>query len=298
MTVLSAGMTHPAPRSRLRDMVRDHDTLLVVEELDPLLEEEVKIAAAEAGRAVRVLGKASGHLPACFEYEPRMVRNALARALELPVEEATPASVDDAPELPARPPVLCPGCPHRSVFAAIRLATKGEAIHLNDIGCYTLGYGPPLWSADYLLAMGSGITLAAGVEHTTDKPLVAFIGDSTFFHSGITGLINAIFNRHRLLLVVLDNRTTGMTGHQPSPGSGQRKGDVEVDGISIEEVARGCGAEFVEVIDPNEFRTSLDTFERALALDPDHEDAQHNLGLLEEIQRRAKEGEVVIEGRE
>ncbi len=283
VTVLEVAMTIPAPRRRLRELVRDHDTVLVVEELDPLLEEEVKIAAADEGREVKVLGKASGHLATYFEYGPRMVRAAVVealaagagvsarpraewgRALDVAVEEPPGAlAADDLPELPPRPPVLCPGCPHRSSFAALRLATKGNAVHLNDIGCYSLGYGPPLHSADYLLDMGAGITLAAGMESAADRPLVAFIGDSTFFHSGMTGLANAVFNRHRMVVVVLDNHTTGMTGHQPSPAAGTAGPDGH-PAIAIEAIARACGVEQVEVVDPNDFPAALATFERALA---------------------------------
>ena len=265
ITLLEVHMTVPAPRQRIRELVDRVDTVLVVEELDPLIEEEVKIAAAEAGRVVRVLGKSSGHLPSCFEYGPSMVRAALARVLDIDHEVVAPAVATAAlPELPARPPVLCPGCPHRSSFAALRLATKGDAIHLNDIGCYSLGYGPPLHSADYLLCMGAGITLAAGMETSTDKPLIAFIGDSTFFHSGMTGLANAVINRHRMVIVVLDNHTTGMTGHQPSPAA---EPTTDRPALAIEEIARACGAGFVEVTNPNDFRAALATFERALAHD-------------------------------
>ncbi len=265
ITLVEVHMTVPAPRQRLRKLVEGVDTVLVVEELDPLIEEEVKIAAADAGRVIRVLGKGSGHLPACFEYGPTMVREALARVLDIEHAVVAPAIATEAmPELPARPPVLCPGCPHRSSFAALRLATKGDAIHLNDIGCYSLGYGPPLHSADYLLCMGAGITLAAGMETSTDKPLIAFIGDSTFFHSGMTGLTNAVINRHRMVIVVLDNHTTGMTGHQPSPAAEPTSDRPPLD---IEDIARACGAGFVEVTDPNDFRAALSTFERALAYD-------------------------------
>ena len=139
--------------------------------------------------------------------------------------------LSDVPEIPQRPPNLCAGCSHRATFYEVKKAAEGmETIYPTDIGCYTLWLLPPLYSADFLICMGSSVGTAGGFSKATDKKVIAFIGDSTFFHSGIPGLINAVFNNHNFTLVILDNGTTAMTGHQPHPGVDMRSSAWTVSG--------------------------------------------------------------------
>jgi indolepyruvate ferredoxin oxidoreductase alpha subunit len=182
---------------------------------------------------------------------------------------AAPTVVDtsDLPELPQRPPNLCAGCSHRATFYAVAQASQGmETIHATDIGCYTLGFLPPLSMGDFLVCMGSSVGTGCGFSQATDKKVISFIGDSTFFHSGIAGLVNAVFNNHDLTLVILDNGTTAMTGHQPHPGVDMTALGMEGYGrISIEAVVRALGVEHVTVIRPYKVKKSIEAIRSALA---------------------------------
>ncbi len=259
VSVLKLGIPFPLARGLVFELIKECKEIVVVEELEPFLEDQVKAAVSEAGRTVRVRGKGDGLLPTAGEYGPALVRGALAEAagIEMPRRRAPAA----APALPPRPAILCAGCPHRSSFQAVTLAVDDQAVFMNDIGCYTLGYGKPFDAADVLLSMGSCIPQGSGLSVATGRKAVAFIGDSTFFHAGITGLINASYNRHDLLVVVLDNRITGMTGHQPSPAT-----EGVESNLKIEDVARACGARHVAVVDPMDQREAVRAFRQAYAM--------------------------------
>ena len=137
----------------------------------------------------------------------------------LPCKLRAMLDLSDVPEIPQRPPNLCAGCSHRATFYAVKKAAEGmQTIYPTDIGCYTLGFLPPLSMGDFLICMGSSAGTSCGFSKVTDKKVVSFIGDSTFFHSGIPGLVNAVFNNHNFTFVILDNGITAMTGHQPNPG--------------------------------------------------------------------------------
>ena len=165
----------------------------------------------------------------------------------------------DVPELPVRPPVLCAGCPHRASFYAVKQAMKGrKAIFTGDIGCYTLGNAKPLDMVDTCLCMGAGITMAQGFSVTEkDTTCIAFVGDSTFFASGITGVVNAVYNQHDMVLVVLDNSTTAMTGHQPHPGTGRTMMGNVVDKVSIVKILEAIGVAEVRTVDPLDLLASV-----------------------------------------
>jgi len=169
--------------------------------------------------------------------------------------------------IPARPPVLCPSCPHRASYYAVYMALKrlkvkaNKAIFPTDIGCMTLGMMPPYFMGDVLLAMGSSLGTSSGLSAVTNQPIIAFIGDSTFFHAGLPGLINAIYNRHPLILVVLDNEITAMTGFQPDPSTGLTAMGEKTRRVSIADVAKTLGADFVAEVDPVlEWERARDTF--------------------------------------
>lgn len=263
--LLRIATPHPFPKRLALDFLAGLDRVLVVEELDPYLERELQRLAGEQHLPVTVLGKASGHIPVAGENTVAAVTQALAGFFGVAAPALAAPLPADAPELPARPPVLCAGCSHRSAFIAVKRAMrKRRAVFSGDIGCYTLGNAEPLNMVDTCLCMGAGITMAQGL-HVVEPGTVhfAFIGDSTFFHSGITGVINAVYNRTPIVVVVLDNATTAMTGLQPHPGTGDTMmGEISLK-VDIATVLRGLGVPHVEKCDPLQLDASMAAVTRA-----------------------------------
>ena len=252
-TILKIGTPHPLPITKLSDFLSQVDQVVVIEELDPVLEEGLQAAIVQTGFKGRVYGKSTGDLPYAGEYSIDLIKGVLQRILKLELAPITaPKSELAAPELPVRPPVLCAGCPHRASFYAVKRATRGtSAIYTGDIGCYTLGNAPPLAMVDTCLCMGAGLTIAQGLlSIAPDRPVFAFIGDSTFFHTGIPGLLNAVYNQHPIKLVLLDNSTTAMTGHQPHPGMGRVACGTTVPAIDPVAIIRACGVKYIEEVNP------------------------------------------------
>jgi indolepyruvate ferredoxin oxidoreductase, alpha subunit len=260
--VLKLGMTYPLPEAALREFARRHAgrRLFVVEELEPVLEEQVRVLgiAVEERRWPRY-GELSVGL--------------LRRAVGAEAGEGRPATVGGgpvttAPPLPIRPPALCPGCGHRGAFHAL---ARMDAIVSGDIGCYTLGALPPLDAMDTCMSMGASIGMAHGMEkvlpESQRKKLVSVIGDSTFYHSGVTGLMDVVYNGGSGTVVVLDNRTTAMTGHQPHPGTGNRLTDGSSPRIDIGGVARAVGVEDVRELDPYDLLGAWRTLDEATRAD-------------------------------
>ncbi|WP_027370193.1 indolepyruvate ferredoxin oxidoreductase subunit alpha [Desulfovermiculus halophilus] len=253
--ILELGITYPFPEQAVLDLLHSVDSVLILEELEPMLEDQVRLVCQKHGLQVLVQGK-DENLTQLGEYSTQSVRQALLRFQGQAPEEPDLCSTREG--LPGRPPNLCPGCSHRSMYYAVRQVFGDTAIYSTDIGCYTLGFLPPLRAADFLFCMGSSVSGGSGMAQATGQPVVAYIGDSTFFHSGITGLINAIHNRHNLLLVVLDNSTTAMTGHQPHPGVDQTRHGPNPAQVDIEQVIRGCGVQEVSTVRPSNLKKTLD----------------------------------------
>lgn len=263
--VLKLGMSHPLPKRLIAQFLGSVERVLVVEELEPLLETALRAIAQESGLKVKIYGKGTGGLSRLYEYDPDRVRSALAQALGL--ESEAPTAPEPEPlRLPDRPPVLCPGCPHRASYYALKLALGKEAentIFTTDIGCYTLGLLPPLAMADHLLCMGSSVGTAGGFARATDQRVIAFIGDSTLFHAGLPAIVNAVHHGHKFLVVVLDNQTTAMTGHQPHPGLAfSALGPAEA--VPLERLLSGCGVRKIHVIDPEDLHGAVVAFREAL----------------------------------
>lgn len=231
---------YPLDPEQLRCFCLEHEAVLVIEEGAPVVEEQVR----EAAGCVRVLGKRTGHVPSEGELSPAVVRAALASADYLAVPPAPPAPEQG---LPPRPPILCAGCPHRAVFFAMRRVFR-DAVFPSDIGCYTLGL--QLGTVDTTICMGASITVGSGIAQTAGGDVVATIGDSTFLHTGIPGLVNAVYNGAEMVLVILDNRTTAMTGHQPNPTTGLTATGEVAPKVSLEAICRACGVAWVETVDP------------------------------------------------
>ena len=242
-SVLKLGMVNPLPRKLIEDFASKVEKLYIVEELDPVIEEQVK------SWGIKATGKEIFTVQG--EYSANMLREAiLGEELKL-----------DAPAAaPGRPPILCPGCPHRSVYYVLNKLKMHAA---GDIGCYTLGNAMPLDMVDTCLCMGAGLNIAQGVEKVEpDTTCFAFVGDSTFFASAITGVVNAVYNQANMVLVVLDNSTTAMTGHQPHPGTGRTVMGEIVQKINIEQVLRGIGVTEIETINPLELEASVSCVKR------------------------------------
>jgi indolepyruvate ferredoxin oxidoreductase alpha subunit len=232
---LKLGMTHPLPKKLIREFADGVEELLVVEELDPILEEQIR------AMGIDVRGKDA--IPIIGELNPDLVAESLNGKRPVP-------ALKDV-DLPARPPVLCPGCSHRGVFWALK---KLRLIVHGDIGCYTLAAIPPLESMDTCLNMGASIGMAEGMVKVAPEKfqnkVVGIIGDSTFIHSGITPLIDMVYNKGYATVIILDNRTTAMTGHQEHPGTGIRLSGEPSTRIDIEQLCRSIGVEHVRKVDP------------------------------------------------
>lgn len=259
MSFLKVG-TFPAPTAMIEKLLKNVSKVMVVEELEPVLEEQVLMIARKANPDVEILGK-DGSIPREGELDFLPVRNAVAEMEGLP--ERMQVRIEAAGKiLPPRPPALCPGCSHRATYYAMRKAFGRNAIYPSDIGCYTMAVG--MGTVDTCLCMGSSITLASGIRFGGETgPICCSLGDSTFLHGGMTGLLNAAYNRARITVTVLDNSTTAMTGHQPHPGTGVTATGEKTMQVSMEAVARALGAGFVETVDPYDVDGAVEAFRRA-----------------------------------
>ena len=235
--VLKLSVAYPLPD--ISDFLSQMDRIIVLEDLDPIVEDQIYVLAYEKGISVKIIGKHSGHFRQYGEITYEDVRSAL---------------IGDPPRIsrelvPRRIPQLCPGCPHRGAFVAIK--SLKDAIVLGDRGCYNQGGNPPLRAIDTAIAMGSSVAMAVGLWRAgVNRPIVAVIGDSTFFHAGIPPLVEAVVSRAPIVIAVLDNRWTCMTGHQPNPSTGLDHVGRERPRVSIEDVCRAVGVGFVITVDP------------------------------------------------
>ncbi len=254
-SVLKLGLTNPLPQKLIRDFADKVTTLYIIEELDPFLEEQIR------AMGIKVDGK--NKLPIMGELNTDIV----AKSFGLKDSTEKNAPPDDVP-IPARPPVLCPGCSHRGVFYVMK---RLKLTITGDIGCYTLAALPPLETMDTCLCMGASVGYAQGIEKATgDKlkgKLVGVIGDSTFFHSGITGLIDLVYNKGKTKICILDNHITAMTGHQEHPGSGMTLRREPSSKIDIEAICRAAGVKRVVKVDPYNIAETMQVFKEEMSVD-------------------------------
>lgn len=263
--ILKLGMTHPLPREVVSDFIGSSQKVYVFEELDPVIENEVKLLCFNQGINSRVIGKSGqpDELELMIgEYDPtRMVR---IISSHLGIESGLDFQEPTIP-VPVRSPQLCPGCGHRTAFfAASKAIGKGkEAFSMADIGCYSLGFLPPYRLGNLLYCMGSGAPAASAMSKAfPDEPVLSFVGDSTFFHAAMPGIVNAVYNKHRQVIMVMDNGITAMTGHQPNPNSGYGA-TGEAPKIPIDDVLRAFGVRFVERVPSYEASKVEDALKRA-----------------------------------
>ena len=250
--VLKIGTPYPLPQELVRGFLKRLDRVLIVEELEPAVEDQVIHIAWKHRLDAVISGKHDGLVPREGELDVDRVLRAVRDFAGLGAETEAAAAAETAPALPVRPPVMCAGCPHRASYYVFKKAAEGlDVVFPGDIGCYTLAAAPPLKAVDTCLCMGASITVAHGLYRAEPhRKQVAFLGDSTFFHTGIPGLVNAVYNKADITVVVLDNHTTAMTGGQPHPGTGRTVTGEPAAVIDIAGLARACGVEDVRVVNP------------------------------------------------
>ncbi|NLV37178.1 MAG: indolepyruvate ferredoxin oxidoreductase subunit alpha [Clostridiaceae bacterium] len=274
--------TIPFPQKLALSFLQGLDEVLVVEELDPVIENELISLCGLHSLKIKIKGKLTGHIKNAGENTVESVSGPIReflgegfgetsahskqadtleskQLLSTQLEQPLPAQLEQTPPtLPVRPPVLCAGCPHRASFFAVKEATKGmNAVYSGDIGCYTLGNAMPLDMVDTCLCMGAGITIAQGLHRVEpDRINFAFVGDSTFFHTGISGIINAVYNQTDIIVVILDNSTTAMTGNQPHPGLGQTMMGNISDKISIYDVVSALNVSMIVRANPFDLKAA------------------------------------------
>ena len=276
--VLKIGTPYPFPKPLAEKFLKSHEQIVVFEELDPVIEENLIKIAGNARVNCQIRGKLDGTVPEAGELSVEIISEILKEQFHDKVNAVLQSKTagtgtsslkqteDLAPvPLPVRPPVLCAGCPHRASFYAVKQAMKGKkTVYCGDIGCYTLGNAMPLDMTDTCLCMGADITMAQGFYHNEpDRYCFSFIGDSTFFASGITGVVNAVYNQAKQTICILDNSTTAMTGHQPHPGTGVTMMGEIVEKISIEKILDAIGVTPVITVNPFDQKAALEAVKTA-----------------------------------
>jgi len=245
--ILKLGIVHPIPRGLVRDFVAQHQEVKVLEELDDILERDVKAIAFDEGLSTRIKGKIDLE-DWVGEYTADKVY-ALLSATWPDLLQSKKVRGDQRVVTPARPAQLCPGCGHRSAFYAIKQVLSDTDITVADIGCHTLGYLPPYEMGQLLMCMGASPAMGSGLSlFNSSRKVVAFIGDSTFFHAGLPGIVNAVFNQHNITLILMENGTTAMTGHQDNPTTG-RNFNAVTEKIPVRSVLEGLGVQHIYEVD-------------------------------------------------
>ena len=276
INILKLGFSYPFPKDKVAGFLKDIDEVFIVEEVDPIIERDTLSVVGSERLNVTVHGKLDGTFPLFHEFNSDVVADGLNKVLDFKEDSQIKysSSLEKLQEdIPSRAPVLCAGCPHRAMYYGVNLAIEelglkaSDVIFASDIGCYTLGINPPYNAADYLLSMGSSVGDGCGFSVSTDQKVVSYIGDSTFFHSGVSPLINAVHNKHNFVLTVLDNRITAMTGGQPNPGIPVDGMGDEAPEISIRKLALACGCDYVRVINPFNLDQVIKTYKEALQRD-------------------------------
>lgn len=270
--LMQVGTPYPFPAQRAEEFVQGLEAIMVFEELDHVLEDEFLKLAGQIHAPYTVHGKLTGETTARGENTTDDIAAQLIAFMQLPLSLDGRGMVAQTP-IPARPPVLCAGCPHRGSFIAVKnalaaMGKKYEGVYCGDIGCYTLGNAKPLSTVDTCLCMGAGITIAQGITAVDpNRKAVAFVGDSTFFASGMTGVANAVYNGHDITLVVLDNATTAMTGSQPHPGTGVTLVGEHRKPLSIDAVLQALGVEKIIHANPLKAHDAIEAAREAIGFE-------------------------------
>ena len=300
VSILKLSMVIPPPKKLIRKLLSSVDKILVVEELEPILENILKQLAYENKLVNEVEIHGKDYFPQQGEFSGEIYLEKVANFIGIKYEKNNIPDIKIS--LPPRLPVLCPGCSHRSTFYALTLLEKElkiKFINSSDIGCYTLAVYKPLECVDTEICMGGSIGLANGFAkiHSTENPILAILGDSTFFHSGVPALINAVYNQNNILVVILDNRSTSMTGFQDNPGTGIKITKEPGTRVVIEELVRGCGvpSENIWVEDSNNLNKMVEKLREAVKAQGVRVFiSRHLCSLLEEREFRSKQIQIPV----
>ncbi|MCK4987852.1 MAG: indolepyruvate ferredoxin oxidoreductase subunit alpha, partial [Desulfobacterales bacterium] len=241
--ILKLGVVYPIPKKVIKAFLETHKEVKIIEELDNFIEKEIKLLAYDNQFSTKIIGKIDQE-DWIGEYTPDKVYEVLEKTWTdlLPAQRKVGSDIFEVPDRPAQ---MCPGCGHRSAFHAIKKATKDTDITVADIGCHTLGFLPPYHVGELMMCMGASTAIASGLSlFNNTRKVIAFLGDSTFFHAGLTGIINALFNKHNITLILMENGTTAMTGHQDHAASG-RNFNEPTDKIPLRRVLEGLGVEHI-----------------------------------------------------
>jgi indolepyruvate ferredoxin oxidoreductase alpha subunit len=271
--ILKIGSLNPPPDSLIKQLLAVSETVLVLEEIEPYLETHIRAMAYPLDHQPSILGKLTGHLP----YEGELTTDRVLQFLSEAVGAASgpgdsPAEItleSFEKNMPTRSLAYCPGCPHMASLYEIREAVKDlstvRGLIAGDIGCYGLGILPPYNVFDTHICMGASIGVACGLTATAyQDPIVSVLGDSTFFHSGMPALLNAVYNQHNITVIIMDNSIVAMTGHQPDPGTGVTATGKQADPIQIEAICRALGVREVRVVDPFQVQGAIDSIKQSI----------------------------------
>jgi len=280
LPVLKLATTYPLPEKMVGEFLKNLKSVIVVEELDPVLERDVEIIAKRTNPKLKIYGKIKrddnekNYFPVVGEFKPEIVLKGIAEIIGKKLEFDYDKHIENYSklEMARRFPVMCPGCPHRATFYAVKKAAGNDAVFGGEIGCSLLGAFPPFETEDYTLAMGSSQGISHGIKKAniitgSKQKVISFLGDSSFFHAGIPAMINAVVNKSNILVVILDNRITAMTGLQPHPGTGKNAVGDETVALKIEDIARAVGVENVKVVDPYNIKELEETVKEFLKND-------------------------------
>jgi indolepyruvate ferredoxin oxidoreductase alpha subunit len=273
LPIFKLGTLFPLPEKKLSEFIKGLSTLVVVEELTPYLETRIAAIAQTANPNLHIIGKRSGHFSEMLEYNVPIVEKILAEVLDKQVSMDYDAILKKAEKLkailPERPPIFCPGCPHRGTLWAFRqalqqLRIRNNIVFNNDIGCYSMAFLAPNEFSDSMLAMGASLGVSAGMEMALEDKVIAMVGDSTLYHAALPGIVNLIHNNSNVTLFVVDNAVTAMTGQQYNPNSPYGPGGHEAKKINMEKMFEALGADSVTIIDPYETRDCITPIKNAI----------------------------------
>ncbi|MFW9797107.1 MAG: thiamine pyrophosphate-dependent enzyme [Candidatus Thorarchaeota archaeon] len=276
LPVFKLGTLFPLPEKKLSNFIKSLSTLIVVEELTPYLETRIAAIAHTANPELNIIGKRSGHFSEMLEYNVPIVEKVLAEVTDKKISMDYDAVLKRAEKLkavlPARPPIFCPGCPHRGTLWAFRqalqqLRIRDNIVFNNDIGCYSMAFLPPNEFSDSMLAMGASLGLSAGMEMALEDKVIAMVGDSTLYHAALPGIVNLIHHNQNVTLFVLDNSVTAMTGQQFNPNSPFDAGGTPARKINMEKLFEALGADKIVIMDPYETRDCIGTIKDAIESD-------------------------------
>jgi indolepyruvate ferredoxin oxidoreductase alpha subunit len=276
LPVFKLGTIYPLPEKKIGNFIKSLVTLIVVEELTPYLETKIRAIAKDVNPSLKIIGKKSGHFSEMLEYNVPIVEKVLADVLSVKPSMDYDAVLVKASRLkevlPERPPIFCPGCPHRGTLWAFRqalqqLRIKDRIVFNNDIGCYSMAFLPPNEFSDSMLAMGASLGISAGMEMALEDKVIAMVGDSTLYHAALPGIVNLIHHNSNVTLFVLDNAVTAMTGQQYNPNSPYNAGGHPAKKIDMEKLFEALGADSITIMDPYETRDCIEPIKKAIEAD-------------------------------